>query len=116
MHFTQLNFGYKWGKPETRPSDITNPNDLLGSCCKHLLAILSNKKWTTQIAIGITDYAYKQGIDALRKAMAYDEVQLPSEIARELGKQGAYAKMYNKQFADQDRAAEEAEELQSKED
>lgn len=101
--------GYKWGKPETRPSDVTNPKDLLGSCCKHLLAILSNKKWTTQIAVGITDYIYKQGLDDLRKAMAYDEVQLPSEIARELGKKGAYAKMYNKQFKDQDREQEELE-------
>lgn len=106
--------GYKWGKPETRPSDKTNPGDLLGSCCKHLLALLSNKKWTTQIAIAISDYVEKQGIDNLRKAMAYDDVELPSELARKLGKQGAYTRMYNKQFKDQDREAEEQEELQLK--
>lgn len=114
FNYWQTKLGYKYGTPETRPSDKTNPGDLLGSCCKHLLAILSNKRWTTQIAIGITDYVDKQGVEELRKAMAYDKVELPSEIAKELGKKGAYTKMYNKQFKDQDEQAEEQEELELK--
>ena len=30
------------GDPQTIPSDITNPNDTLGSACKHVLLVLSN--------------------------------------------------------------------------
>lgn len=109
-------YGYKWGKQQNQPPKYkrTNMDDISGSCCKHLLAVLSNKNWVNRIAIAITDYVEKQGIDKLRTAMGYDEVQLPSEIARELGHKGAYAKMYNKQFKDQD--DQEWEELRAKEE
>lgn len=36
--------GYKANDPETRPSLIRNP-DLKGSSCKHIMNVLSNKKW-----------------------------------------------------------------------
>lgn len=42
--------GYKYGNPETRPSDITNPDDALGATCKHLDLLLSNKRWLTKAA------------------------------------------------------------------
>ena len=42
--------GYKYGEPETRPSDITNPDDALGATCKHLDLLLSNKRWLTKAA------------------------------------------------------------------
>ena len=44
------------GEAEHRPSDITNPNDTLGSACKHVLLVLSNTSWI--IKVGSTIYNY----------------------------------------------------------
>ena len=43
-------FGYKYGELETRPPKITNPNDKHGAVCKHLLALLSSKRWLVKVA------------------------------------------------------------------
>ena len=44
------------GTPETRPSDITNPKDTLGSGCKHILLVLSNNSWLIKVASVINNY------------------------------------------------------------
>lgn len=44
------------GEPENRPSDITNPNDELGSGCKHILLVLSNNSWLIKVASVINNY------------------------------------------------------------
>jgi hypothetical protein len=44
------------GVAETRPSDITNPNDTLGSGCKHILLVLSNNNWLIKVASVINNY------------------------------------------------------------
>jgi hypothetical protein len=44
------------GVPETRPSKITNPNDSLGSACKHVLLILNNTSWIIRVARVIVNY------------------------------------------------------------
>lgn len=44
------------GEPETRPSDITNPTDSLGSGCKHILLVLSNNSWLMKVASVINNY------------------------------------------------------------
>ena len=44
------------GEPEDRPSDITNPNDSLGSGCKHILLVLSNNSWLMKVASVINNY------------------------------------------------------------
>jgi len=49
-------FGYKYGKPENRPAKITNPDDKLGAMCKHLTALLSNKKWLVKVASVINEF------------------------------------------------------------
>lgn len=49
-------YGYKYGKPENRPAKITNPNDSIGSMCKHLTALLSNKKWLVKVASIINEF------------------------------------------------------------
>lgn len=41
---------YKYGKPQTIPAPITNPNDDIGSTCKHLSLLLSNKQWVVKAA------------------------------------------------------------------
>jgi hypothetical protein len=44
------------GTPETRPSDITNPDDSLGSACKHVLLVLNNTSWIIKVASVINNY------------------------------------------------------------
>ena len=42
--------------PQNIPSDITNPDDSLGSGCKHVLLVLSNTKWIIKVASVIRNY------------------------------------------------------------
>lgn len=44
------------GTPETRPSNITNPDDTLGSACKHVLLVLNNSSWIIRVARVISNY------------------------------------------------------------
>lgn len=44
------------GAPENRPSDITNPDDNLGSACKHVLLVLSNTSFLLKISSTIHNY------------------------------------------------------------
>lgn len=48
--------GYKYGDPENRPSEITNPDDAIGSTCKHLNLLLSNKRWLTKAASVVNSF------------------------------------------------------------
>lgn len=61
-------YGYKYGKPETRPAKITNPDDELGSMCKHLTAILANKRWLVKAA-SVVNEAIKANADIIRKKL-----------------------------------------------
>lgn len=56
MNFWQTKNGISSGDPETRPSDITNPDDSLGSACKHVLLVLSNTSWLLKVAATIRNY------------------------------------------------------------
>ena len=47
---------YNSGAPETRPSKITNPDDTLGSSCKHILLVLNNTSWMLRVARTIANY------------------------------------------------------------
>lgn len=47
-------YDYNAGTAETRPAKIRNPNDSLGSMCKHLIAVLKNKDWLEKVAKYIT--------------------------------------------------------------
>lgn len=49
--------GYNAGEAENRASKITNPNDNLGAACKHILCVLNNAKWLTEVASVINNYA-----------------------------------------------------------
>lgn len=44
------------GEPESRPSDITNPNNTKGTGCKHVLRVLSNNTWIIKVASVINNY------------------------------------------------------------
>lgn len=89
-------YGYKYGKPETRPAKIRNPNDY-GSLCKHLTAILRDKKWLQQVAGTVMDVLEKK-IDMLNKFLRLDKEEdkltLPNALARANAKKGFYTKLF----------------------
>lgn len=47
---------YNAGQPELRFPKITNPNDSLGSGCKHTIAVLKNNSWLVKVASVINNY------------------------------------------------------------
>lgn len=87
---------YKYGKPENRPSNITNPNGY-GAMCKHLISLLSNKSWVKQVASTLQQWIVDE-IDWVRDFLKVSEedFQLPDEYARQLGKHGAMKKFWDK--------------------
>lgn len=101
--------GYKYGKPENRPANITNPNNY-GSMCKHLIAMLSNKQWLRQVASTLNDWII-ENIEWVRKYLnvSEEDFQLPDEVARELGRHGAYAKFIDKNFPEDEEENNEDE-------
>ena len=44
------------GDKENRPSDITNPDNKLGSGCKHIMLVISNTSWIIKLASVVTNY------------------------------------------------------------
>lgn len=44
------------GTPEIRPAKITNPDDNIGSACKHILLVLNNTSWILRVARVVTNY------------------------------------------------------------
>ena len=79
----QYRFGY-WqtknkitsGDPETRPANITNPDDALGSACKHVLLVLSNTSWLLKVASTIFNYVnyMEKHYDRLYKKIIYPAI------------------------------------------
>lgn len=76
--------GYKYGAPESRPSDITNPDDAIGATCKHLNLLLSNKRWLTKAASVVNSFIkaypdkaalYLYDEDEIVKNLDKDEIQ-----------------------------------------
>ena len=56
MNYWQTKNKITSGDAETRPSDITNPNDSLGAGCKHVLLVLSNTSWLLKVSSTIFNY------------------------------------------------------------
>jgi len=92
--------GFNYGDPETRPSDIRNPNDNLGATCKHLSGMLSSKRWMRKAASYINNWIKRYPEDALDYILpGYEE----REIAKVTDKTGEF---YNNIY---DRQAEESD-------
>ena len=91
-------YQYKYGRPETRPAKIRNPNDI-GSMCKHLISMLSNKQWLQQVTSTLMDYIIKNldKVNEFLRRKSGEEFTAPDETLRRLGKQGAYKKLFNRQ-------------------
>lgn len=108
MAYQATKFGYKYGKPETRPAKITNPNDY-GAMCKHLISMLSNKRWLQQVTSTVMDFIEKRIDDVNKKLKLYkddEKLTLPNELARYNAKASHYARMFKDL---EDREAKEKE-------
>lgn len=102
FNYKQSKLGAKYGKQETRPAKITNPHDY-GFLCKHLIAMLSNKKWLQQVTGTFMDYIEDRIVEINRylRVKPGQELTLPNELARYNAKKGFYTKLFKDQL-DQD--------------
>ena len=66
-------YGYKYGKPETRPAKITNPHDSIGAMCKHLTCLLANKRWLVKLAVSLNKLI-QDNYDELENVMDMDGI------------------------------------------
>ena len=89
---------YNYGRQETRPANIRNPNGY-GALCKHLTAVLSNKKWLQQVTGTVMDWCVKN-IDKINEYLKLDKedtvLTLPNELARQNAKKAFYTKLFDK--------------------
>lgn len=113
MAYMATVFDYKYGRPENRPADIRNP-DGFGALCKHLTAMLSNKKWIQQVSSTLMDWCVKNidKINEFLKPKEGMELTLPNELARYNAKMGFYSKL----FKDVDKEDEETQENEEEKD
>lgn len=108
MAYQATEWGYKYGKPETRPAKITNPNGF-GALCKHLTAMLSNKKWIQQVSGTVMDWCVKniEKINEFIKPKEGKELTLPNELARQNAKAGFYTKLFKDKLSDEEQAVDQ---------
>lgn len=68
--------GITSGDPETRPANETNPDDTLGSACKHVLLVLSNTSWILRTAATVHNYVnyMEKHYDRLYKKLIYPAI------------------------------------------
>lgn len=95
--------GCKYGKQETRPAKITNPNDF-GFLCKHQISVLSNKKWLQQSSGTLMNFLEERIDDVnkfLRRPMD-DQLTLPNELARRNARKGFYTKLFKDRLEDEE--------------
>lgn len=96
LAYQATEWGYKYGTPETRPANIRNPNGF-GALCKHLTALLSNKKWLQQVSSYLMDWCAKNidKINQFLKLVDEDkQLTLPNELARQNAKKAFYTKLF----------------------
>lgn len=95
-------YGYKYGTPETRPTKKTNPKDNIGSMCKHLTLLLSNKRWLVKLSSTVNNYI-KQYADDIRKVYNLSEDEfIINTYGRPSKKTNRNIKMFNKEPEDID--------------
>lgn len=82
-NINQITSATKTDDPLNRPSKITNPNDDLGSGCKHVLLVLSNTSWIIKVASVINNY------------IKYIQDHYEKEYAEII-----YPALYNKEYTD----------------
>lgn len=90
---TQL--GYKYGEPQNERNKYHKTNkENYGALCKHLTALLSNKRWLQQITTRFVDWLI-ENIDEVNKYLRLSgdrQLTVPDAEARVRGKQSQYSK------------------------
>lgn len=98
--------GYKYGDKEGRPNEDIRANpENRGGVCKHLYAVLSNKRWLQQVTSKFMDWLVTN-IDGVNKYLGLkgDKVlTLPNELART----NAKASWQNRKVKDDEQEPEE---------
>lgn len=98
--------GYKYGDKEGRPNEDIRANpENRGGVCKHLYAVLSNKRWLQQVTSKFMDWLV-ENIDGVNKYLGLkgDKVlTLPNELART----NAKASWQNRKVKDDEQEPEE---------
>lgn len=67
---------------------------IIGSCCKHILALLSNKRWLQQVTSRFVDWLV-ENLDQVNEYLRLPEdrkLTAPDAEARQRGKQASYSK------------------------
>lgn len=81
--------GYKYGEKEGRPNEDARANpENRGGVCKHLTAVLSNKRWLQQVTSTFMDWI-ENNIDGVNKYLGLKGdkmLTLPNELARQNAK------------------------------
>lgn len=99
---------YKYGQPENRPANITNPHSY-GGLCKHLIGLLRDKKWLSRIVPRVMKYV-EDNIEQINVFLGLEGdkvLTLPNSLARYNGRMGGYAKMFDKQQKEQEETEDE---------
>lgn len=80
--------------------------------CKHLISMLSNKKWLQQVTGTVMDWCTKN-IDKINEFLKLTDedkkLTLPNELARQNAKKGFYSKLFNKDDEDEEQDSESTE-------
>lgn len=99
--FWATQHGYKFGKPESRPAKITNPNDKIGAMCKHITALLSNKKWLIKVASSVNAFIkayYEDVLEVLDLSPEEFIINVPGRPSAKTGKNIAMMHYRSKQL------------------
>lgn len=81
--------GYKYGRPENRPNRFKRTNKgNHGSMCKHLISMLSNKRWLQQVTSKVMDWLEENidDVNAFLNLSGDKVLTLPNELARQNAK------------------------------
>lgn len=94
---TQL--GYKYGEPQNERNKYHRTNkENYGSMCKHLVALLSNKRWLQQVTSRFVDWLV-ENLDQVNEYLRLPEdrkLTAPDAEARQRGKQASLNKWANR--------------------
>ena len=90
---TQL--GYKYGEPQNERNKYHKTNkENYGSMCKHLVALLSNKRWLQQITSRFVDWLVEnlEQVNEYLRLSGDKQLTAPDAEARQRGKQASYGR------------------------
>lgn len=118
--------GFNYGTPQNdNGKEIRNPDNTIGSVCKHLASLLYNKSWLTKVSTWLNDYikrhpkAFSKALDIPEEALTKNKAAYLLGKARnapdEETKQSFVDKWRNKRQQEEE-PEEEPEEIEAEEE